>query len=468
MNIKPFLIFLSILFGINCLSAQTLPIVEVADNRHFFKTSDGKPFFWLGDTGWLLFSKLTHEEAELYFKNRQEKGFNVIQASLLHTLDAKNAYGDSALIRQDMANLNLKNLNDDKTYWGNISYIIDLAAKHDIYIALIPAWGGVLKNKNTTVEKAGKYADWLANTFKDKTNIIWFTGGDVRGNDVEDIIKTMGRKIREIDKKHLISFHPFGRTQSSTWFHNEPWLDFNMFQSGHRNYEQDSTGNKFGEDNWKYVIIDYNKTPIKPVIDGEPSYEGIPQGLHHSYTPKWKAEDVRRYAYWSVFAGACGFTYGHSSVMQFYNPSNDDEPAYHATMDWKTALNAEGASQMQYFKNLILSYPYYERIPDQSLIHDPQKEKYQRVAATRGKDYALIYTYTGEKFSVNMKKITGKTVNAFWFNPRTGEKTFIREYKNKGVTEFTPPDVPQNGNDRVLIIESVYNNTSKSPLIRCF
>jgi hypothetical protein len=27
---------------------------------------------------------------------------------------------------------------------------------------------------------------------------------------------------------------------------------------------------------------------------------------------------VRRYAYWSVFAGSCGHTYGHNAIMQFY------------------------------------------------------------------------------------------------------------------------------------------------------
>ena len=41
---------------------------------------DGKPFFWLGDTAWLLFQKLTYEEALIYLDNRAAKGFTVIQA----------------------------------------------------------------------------------------------------------------------------------------------------------------------------------------------------------------------------------------------------------------------------------------------------------------------------------------------------------------------------------------------------
>lgn len=60
------------------------------ENHRFLTYSDGKPFFWLGDTGWLLFSKLNCEEAEKYLENRAEKGFNVIQAMVLHELKVTN------------------------------------------------------------------------------------------------------------------------------------------------------------------------------------------------------------------------------------------------------------------------------------------------------------------------------------------------------------------------------------------
>jgi hypothetical protein len=51
-----------------------------------------------------------------------------------------------------------------------------------------------------------------------------------------------------------------------------PWLDFNMFQSGHRRYDQDDTPGAKGEANWRYVNEDYAKEPPKPTLDGEPSY----------------------------------------------------------------------------------------------------------------------------------------------------------------------------------------------------
>lgn len=68
--------------------------------------------------------------------------------------------------------------------------------------------------------------------------------------------------------------------QTSEWFQNSSWLDVNMFSSGHRNYDQDNTMKSYGEDNWMYVIEDLSKTPLKPTLDGEPSYESVPEGLH--------------------------------------------------------------------------------------------------------------------------------------------------------------------------------------------
>ena len=54
--------------------------LRVSDNGRYLQTLDGKPFFWLGDTAWELFHRLSREEAEMYLKNRAAKGFTVIQA----------------------------------------------------------------------------------------------------------------------------------------------------------------------------------------------------------------------------------------------------------------------------------------------------------------------------------------------------------------------------------------------------
>ena len=39
--------------------------LKVSSNGHYLAFENGKPFFWLGDTAWLLFSKLNRKEAKM-------------------------------------------------------------------------------------------------------------------------------------------------------------------------------------------------------------------------------------------------------------------------------------------------------------------------------------------------------------------------------------------------------------------
>ncbi|HEY4205882.1 MAG TPA: DUF4038 domain-containing protein, partial [Puia sp.] len=64
-------------------SAWTHGRLEVSRDGHYLQYSDGTPFFWLGDTGWELFHRLTLEEIRTYLDHRANKGFNVVQAVAL-------------------------------------------------------------------------------------------------------------------------------------------------------------------------------------------------------------------------------------------------------------------------------------------------------------------------------------------------------------------------------------------------
>ncbi|KAA8486291.1 collagenase-like protein with putative collagen-binding domain [Arcticibacter tournemirensis] len=435
--------------------------LKVSENGRYLVSENGEPFFWLGDTGWLLFGKLSREEADKYLEDRSKKGFNVIQVMVLHTVPAVNFYGDTAMVNKDVAKPKVTPGNDPKDsvqydFWDHVDYMVDKAAEKGLYMAMVPVWGSNVKSGFVNQKQAAVYAKFLADRYKDRPNIIWLNGGDIKGSDSLDVWKTIGAVLRKNDPNHLITFHPRGRTTSSEWFHNEKWLDFNMFQSGHRRYDQDTSAKEtrhYGEDNWKFVAEDFRLKPVKPSIDGEPSYEGIPQGLHDTLQPRWTANDVRRYAYWSVFAGGFGYTYGHNSVMQMHNPK-DKTSAYGSHQYWYDALNDPGARQMLYIKALMLSRPFMERVPDQSLIVN-QGEKYDYLIATRGKDYAFVYTYTGRNMKINMGKIAGGKVKACWFNPRDGKTTEIGKFDNKGVEEFNPPGEVKEGNDWVLVLDTL-------------
>ena len=103
---------------------------------------------------------------------------------------------------------------------------------------------------------------------------------------------------------------------------------------------------------------------------------------------------------------------------------------------------------MQFGRRLIESRPFLTRIPDDSIIASnrvptsvPGAGRY-RFVETRDEagTYAMVYAPIGRKFSVNMDKITGAKVKAWWFNPRNGEADRIGTFDNNGIREFTPPD----------------------------
>ena len=84
-------------------ATATHPLRVAADGRHLLR-ADGRPFFYLADTAWSLFHRLTREEADLYLRNRAAKGFTVIQAVALSENDGlrtPNAYGERPLARDD-------------------------------------------------------------------------------------------------------------------------------------------------------------------------------------------------------------------------------------------------------------------------------------------------------------------------------------------------------------------------------
>lgn len=78
--------------------------LQVSSDGHFLMHRDGTPFFYLGDTAWELFHRLSREEAEIYLENRREKEFTVIQAVLLaelNGLNIPNVYGHTPLVELD-------------------------------------------------------------------------------------------------------------------------------------------------------------------------------------------------------------------------------------------------------------------------------------------------------------------------------------------------------------------------------
>ncbi len=115
-------------------------------------------------------------------------------------------------------------------------------------------------------------------------------------------------------------------------------------------------------------------------------------------------------------------------------------------------MDLPGAGQMKYLRNLIESRPMLDRVPDQTLITDALGAN-DHIQATRGKDYIFVYSTEGQKFTLQTGKITGTTIQSYWYNPRNGEAKPGEKSAKQVSQEFTPPSTGY-GQDWVLVVAS--------------
>lgn len=405
----------------------------VPDKRTIMR-GDGKPFFWLGDTAWELFHRLTKEEADYYLKNRADKGFTVIQAVLLAEFDGlkqPNQYGQLPLIDNDPTKPN-------EAYFKHVDYVVNKAASLGLVVGMLPTWGDKFNKKwgigpeVFTPENARIYGEYVGKRYKDKP-IIWILGGD-RNPETEkhfEIIRAMAEGIKKGDGgTKLMTYHPMGGSNSAAFFHKESWLNINMFQSGH------------GAKNIKNYIAqrqNYQLFPVKPTLDGEPRYEDHPID--------WKPEqdyftshDVRQAAWWAMLSGGAGHTYGNHDIWQFFDA--DRNPAVSsARTHWRRALDQEGAFQVGFMRKLFEAHPWPLLTPEQAIIknENPENAGYQIAAFSENNDFLIAYTPTGKNLKIDFSRFTSNNLIAYWFNPRDGMSSKIGTYTNEGIQEFKPP-----------------------------
>jgi hypothetical protein len=421
--------------------------LTVSGNGRFLAWQDGTRFHWFGDTAWELFHRLTLDEAEFYLENRRRKGFTVIQAVVLAELDglnAPNAEGERPLLGNDP-------LQPNEAYFRHVDAVLRLAREKGLFVGLLPTWGDKVElldhGTGPVIFEPGNaygYGKWMAERYRDVPNIIWINGGDRSGaGDNYRVWDALAWGIKSADGGHLMTFHPPGGGgigySSSRWFHDRDWLDFNMTQSGHEIRDLP---------NYRLIEDDLAMDPPKPCVEGEPRYE--------DHCVNWDPElgrfddaDVRQAAYWAVFAGACGFTYGCQTVWQFLDAKR--EPVGHGRGHWKDALDLPGAGQLIHLRRLLESRVTAGPYPDPSLLKQPGSGR-DRAMACRGTDHAWIYLPTGRAATVRLGALSGGKIKSAWRDPRDGGKAEIGVFENTGWRKFMPPSSGR-GNDWVLVIE---------------
>ena len=447
-------------------------VLRVSTNNRYLESAEGRPFLWIGDTAWELFHKLNREEAQMYLRNRAEKGFSVIQAVIIAELDGlkkPNAYGHTPLFDNDPARPNEK-------YFEHVDFIVGEAEKLGLVVGMLPTWGDKVTPAHGggpvifNEQNAYAFGEFLGRRYREKP-IVWILGGD---RDVADekeklVWRSMARGLKAGDGgNHLISYHPRGYNSSHEKLHHEDWLDFNMYQSGH---------SKKYNDVYRFAEVLQKVEPRKPFIEAEPAYEDIPREFwtfmdsskplgvpddvldndriivkkEHFEKGYFDDHDVRVHAYWNFLTGACGYTYGNNAVWQMFEKGGS--LAIPALTDWKDALDRPGAESMRYVRKIFEARPFHLLVPKQQAIlnNSATDSLVIRAAAASDDSFMLVYAGVGQELHVDLKDMKNGAV-AWWYNPRNGKASKAGRIKSSGSQKFTPPTSGR-GNDWLLVLD---------------
>ena len=423
--------------------------LEIAPSKRHL-TLNGKPFFWLGDTVWLLAQVPNNDELELYLRTRAEQGFTVIQltavmgeervwGTLRKTSRGDVPFRDLSTLTPAITQGDDPNNAEQYDYWDHLDHVLERIHAHGMRAALVTYFVGSRGDgyKYLTKLTAYPYGRLLAERYKKKPEIIWVLGGDhvPQSEEHKEIWNLVAKGIaealtgKEDYSKMLMTYHISGGSSSSQHWHESPWLDFNMAQ----------TWSAY-QDIYPMILRDYQKVPVKPCGLGEGAYEDGPQYP----TKPINALVIRKQACWSWFAGGY-HTYGNGNVWHF------DTLKAESTQPWKQALKSRGAVSLGHVRKFLEAVEWWNLAPDQSLFADGRGMAAKLNVAMRTASTNAIAAYVSGPTTVTLqlnKLSGGGAASARWTNPATGERRAGGKFA-KGAQAFS---VPQGWEDALLYV----------------
>jgi len=421
--------------------------LQVSPNGRYFVDQGGKPWFYLGDTAWLMFQRLDDAETEEYLQDRAGKGFTVIQAYVIRGLGLQHPDGPTNLLGE-VPFLDRNPSRPNEAFFRKVDRVVRRANELGLVMGLVVAKSWHVNEHPERVFDANNargFGEFLGARYKDR-DVLWYVGGDSAPGSDAEVWVAMARGLKEGSQgQHLVSYHGHGHTSSSYWFHEADWLDFNSIQSGHR----------WATDTAAFITHDYELRPPKPTVDMEPPYENHPTGPE---TPRIDSHQVRKGAYSAMLAGAAGHGYGALDLFRLYK--DDDGPfPRDGFLPWRQAIAYQGSRQVGLMRRLFELRPWYQLIPDQSVIASGQGEGEGRVQAAGVEDGGFLIAYLPQSspVGIHMDRISGENVQARWYDPRVGTWRDIGRFPNRGTQMFTAPS-QEDKEDWVLILEDAGRN----------
>jgi hypothetical protein len=419
-------------------SNHNLPKLKVSENHRFIVQDDGSPFVWIGETNW-FFAKLPPATIDNILDRRSAQGFTIMFVSCREKL--YNGAGPGKVSQPNEA------------WWSYLDEYVAKCAARNMYVGITLGWWGVAKSNSE--KDLYDYGKWVGNRYKNANNIVWLTlgeaGGHLRKSTLDQKkLHALVQGIRDGDTGNkLLTIHADYKRGTSLSVDAQV-CDFNNWQTSQwccindlpRKDDRQWTV-------WEAIQFDYNqkyKGMPKPTLDSEAWYEDNKDFCGaDSY-------NIRRRAYFTIFAGAFGHTYGAGGI---WDGLNNSEGCSKSALE---AIDHEGARHMGYLSEFLqgLGNSFLELRPDQAIVAGGNSDDYdlhiQAASAVDG-SFALIYSASDKPYSIALSRLSGDDLAGIWYNPRTHtyHQKFVFEDIG-GVQRVDPPGALGAGNDWVLLL----------------
>jgi Protein of unknown function (DUF4038)/Putative collagen-binding domain of a collagenase len=419
-------------------------VTSVSPNGRYFLDQYGKPLLVHGDSPWALMTKLSPQQARLWFADRQNQGFNAAIISLIGASENGGPSDDGATFDGLLPFEGGDILRWQEPYWERATAYLRMAAEHGITVMLYPIDGWTIGHSFVpkSIGQCRQYGGKLAERFRDLPNIVWMSGGDyfpatkdvANGSDVDHCIDAMMRGIRDADDGRPFSmqlgYDKSISTENPYWAHRVDWNFVYTYYPTH-----------------KAMFDAYVRQPAIPAIFAEGNYEGE---NNQPKTAPTTDETLRRQVLWSLTYGAAGEFYG-SEDWGF----NDG---------WEQRLSTPALTQITRLRTLFSTLPWWQLEPDTTneLVTEGHGLKLNRdepmdvldndyVTAARTPDghLAVIYVPTQRTISVNLSAMAADA-RAAWVDPASGTSRPVPMSDT-----FTTPGTNTGGsNDWLLVLQS--------------
>ncbi len=435
--------------------APAFPL-KVSANKRYLVDQKNVPFLIVGDTPQGLMGRLSEQDAEVYFADREAIGFN--SAGWIDVTVGGHDFPDNANATTpdglrpftgfvkggtDFEHYDLTTPNE--AYFARLDHVVEIAARHHQAVFLDPmetiGWLPTLRNNG--VDNCFKYGQYLGQRYKRFDNVMWLNGNDFntwKKSTDDAVVEAVAKGIRSVDPDQLqtVELNVF----NSSSFDDPEWARLSDLNS---TYAYSPT--------YMQMLHSYNQKPVAPTYLVEAHYDlenvGKPPDFGTPYV-------LRREEYWTMLTGGVGQFYGNMYTWSF-------------KAGWQGHLVTPGTAQLKIWKEFFESLAWQDLVPDQdhailtagfgtygTYETRVSESDYATAAATPNGRLVVVYMPTGRTITIKLGALRGPS-RARWFDPSNGayQDDPGGPLAKSGSHEFTPPGKNHDGDgDWVLVVEA--------------